>query len=81
MFSVGKQAIHVLLQFIESHRLVDGDRLIRLELRDHRERRLHLVIDLIGDAIGPHLIELAVDLDHLTIEGIESAQTEIAMRL
>ena len=32
-------------------------------------------------AVGPHLEDLAVELDHLAVESVEGAQPEIAVRL
>ena len=51
---------------------------IRLEVGNHGERGPGPPFDSVGSSVGLYLVEVAVQADHLAVEGVERAQAEIS---
>src|SRR5215216_6036263 len=64
-------------EHLEVHRR--GERLgqVRLEEGHDGERRPRPSVDGVGPPVRPHLIEATVEGDHLSVQRLERAQTEI----
>src|ERR1039458_8640886 len=55
--------------------------LVGLEKAHSCKWRAHRILDGMRVAVGAHLEDLAVELDHLAVESVEGAQAEIAVSL
>ncbi len=59
------------------HRSSELPDLPRLEKRHYGEGSLHLLVDLVCPPVRPDLIEGAVEPDHLAVQRIEGAESEV----
>ena len=62
-------------------RAIEPRALVGLEKTHRRKRRARRILDRMRVAVGAHLEDLAVELDHLAVESVEGAQPEIAVSL
>ena len=62
-------------------RVIETRALVCLEKANRRERRARGIFDRMRVAVGPHLEDLAVELDHLAVKSVESTEAEIAVSL
>jgi hypothetical protein len=71
-------SVQVVTERLEAHR--HGQRLgrIRLEDGDHGEWGPGSPFDSVGPSVGLYLVEAAVQADHLAVESVERAQSEIS---
>ena len=74
-------AVELSGQIVERIHAVDGELALRVELRDHGERHPGVISGFAHDSIAEHLVEVAVERKHLSVEPIEGAETKGAMLL
>jgi hypothetical protein len=54
---------------------------VGLEKAHRRERRARGILDRMRVAVGAHLEDLAVELDHLAVESVKGAEAKVAVSL
>src|SRR5262245_13725147 len=64
---------------VSVHRAVELEAAVRLEEGEDRERRSLLGVDRVERAVDVRAQELAVEGDHLAVDGIEGPEPEIAV--
>src|SRR5215207_1948381 len=68
-------------EIVERFHMVEYELALRTELCDHGERRLGVIPGFAHCAVAQHLVEVAVERQHFSIQTIERAETEGAVLL
>src|SRR5215207_6051703 len=74
-------AVELGSQIVERLHMVEYELALRTELRDHSKRRPGIISGFAHRAVAQHLVEVAVERQHLSIQTIERAETEGAVLL